>query len=135
MRAAAIVIGLGLGAAGCSLDFGDRGAADAAIIDAARAPCDVGPRYRMMHYDCGPTPPDSEPFDCWWTIDLEPAWDPGTIRWCYTDVCESFAYACTGGTVAATSTSGSGWSYTGTLLPNGNLRWEGDYENGEYQPY
>ena len=61
--------------AGCSLDLtgGDDGDDETAPIADARvtpAVCELGPRYRMPHTDCGPLPPDTPPPVCYWTIDV-----------------------------------------------------------------
>ena len=125
--------------AGCSLDLtggddGDDGDDEATPIVDARvtpAPCELGPRYRMPHTDCGPLPPDTPPPVCYWTIDLA----ADAIVYCYTDVCESLSYECDGRTVWAYASTNR--RFNGRILDDGNLYWDdqGGGEDGTYAPY
>ena len=135
MRCAAVAM-LGLGLAGCSLglfgdDSADDGGDDGGPSDARPAPrCDVGPRYRMeTTLDCGPLPPDSPPVTCFWTI----VRNIDSITYCWSDICESLSYTCTGGSIDAVGL-GDG-QYTGELLPDGRLQWTGSGYAGVYDPY
>lgn len=123
-----VAAALALAVAGCSLSLVDG---DEAPPDPPPAPrCDLGPRYHMSATDCGPLPPgEPPPTDCWWTLYVEPA----TIEYCWSDVCESVTYACDGATVTGRT---EGRAFTGTVLANGNLYWDGGgYQGGEYSPY
>jgi hypothetical protein len=136
MRATWVTIVV-VGFAGCSLelddDDGDDG--DDAVIDAAPVPCAIGVQYRMEHFDCGPPPPDPppDPDPCWWNLYRDPN-TAGQITWCYTDVCESFAYSCTGPTLTATGVNPSRMC-TGSLLADSTVRWECGSDVGIYEPY
>jgi hypothetical protein len=127
--------------AGCSLDLIGDGDDDSSpepigddVVDPPPPPppvCRLADRYRMPHTDCGPLPPDSPPpTNCYWTIDIYET----DLLYCYSDVCETVSYECSGGEIVGRS--GGDRLFRGTLLENGNLYWDGGGSyGGEYSPY
>jgi hypothetical protein len=131
MHAAVAVVGLGL-VAGCSLDLFDADDdGENVTSDARPAPrCDVGPRYRMeTSLDCGPLPPDSPPVTCFWTVTR----NVDSITYCWSDVCESLSYTCSGGTIDAVGVGDR--RFTGELDPDDRLLWSDGRYLGLYDPY